>query len=278
MKKIIPVLISLAILIVVPLSIFWIINREGDEKMINDKNLSEKGVEYILNYPQIGESVQCPFEITGEIPGFWYFEAMFSVKVVDKTGNLVYLTNAQAEGDWMTTNMVPFRANIECEAERSIDAIMILEKANMSDLPENNDEIEIPITLMPTEKMKVEVFFGKTQTDGMDCAEVYGVEREIPKTLGVAKASIQELLKGVLVEEEQEGYFTQIPEGVDVNYINIIDGTAYIDFSSKLNENVAGSCRVLSIRSQIENTLKQFESINNVVISVEGESEEILQP
>jgi spore germination protein GerM len=41
---------------------------------------------------------------------------------------------------------------------------------------------------------------------------------------------------------------------------------------------VGGSCRVSGIRNQIIQTLKQFPTIKNVVISVEGNSEEALQP
>ena len=41
---------------------------------------------------------------------------------------------------------------------------------------------------------------------------------------------------------------------------------------------VAGSCRVLAIRAQIESTLKQFPSIKKVVISVNGRTGEVLQP
>lgn len=53
---------------------------------------------------------------------------------------------------------------------------------------------------------------------------------------------------------------------------------AYIDFESSLQEGVGGSCRVENIRSQIERRLKQFPFIKDVVISVEGNSEEVLQP
>ena len=55
------------------------------------------------------------------------------------------------------------------------------------------------------------------------------------------------------------------------------DNSAFANFNNELNK-AAGSCLVSAIRAQIENTLLQFEGINNVVISVEGKTEEILQP
>ncbi|HPP18950.1 MAG TPA: GerMN domain-containing protein, partial [Candidatus Dojkabacteria bacterium] len=60
--------------------------------------------------------------------------------------------------------------------------------------------------------------------------------------------------------------------------LSIEDGVARVDFSKELEEGVAGSCKVESIRAQIEETLKQFDNIDSVIISVEGKVEGILQP
>jgi len=54
--------------------------------------------------------------------------------------------------------------------------------------------------------------------------------------------------------------------------------TARADFSEELRA-VAGSCRVLSIRAQIEKTLEQFSEVSSVRISIEGgDPAEALQP
>ena len=90
--------------------------------------------------------------------------------------------------------------------------------------------------------------------------------------------SVNGLLTGVTKEEEKEGYYSSISPLTRINQIAVEGGVAYADFSSELNEGVAGSCKVSAIRSQIENTLLQFSEINKVVISVNGNSETILQP
>jgi len=41
---------------------------------------------------------------------------------------------------------------------------------------------------------------------------------------------------------------------------------------------MGGSCRVSAIRSQITQNLLQFPTIKNVIISVNGRTEDILQP
>jgi spore germination protein GerM len=41
---------------------------------------------------------------------------------------------------------------------------------------------------------------------------------------------------------------------------------------------VGGSCRVAAIRAQITDTLKQFPPVDEVIISIDDRTEDILQP
>jgi len=107
--------------------------------------------------------------------------------------------------------------------------------------------------------------------------ELVEVERIIPYTVATARAAIEELLKGPLVTEGED-LSTSINEGVELQSIEIEDGVARVDFNEKLEEGVAGSAWVIAIRNQIKGTLKQFDSIEEVIISINGEKEGILQP
>jgi spore germination protein GerM len=60
--------------------------------------------------------------------------------------------------------------------------------------------------------------------------------------------------------------------------IKIEGGVATVDFDKTLMDKVGGSCRVGAIRSQIENTLKQFSTIKEVIVSVGGKTEGVLEP
>ncbi len=51
-----------------------------------------------------------------------------------------------------------------------------------------------------------------------------------------------------------------------------------VDFDETLEKAVGGSCRVAAIRSQITKTLLQFPSFKKVIISINGRTEDILQP
>jgi len=110
-------------------------------------------------------------------------------------------------------------------------------------------------------------------------ALVFGVEREVPKAPQIARAALDELLKGPTDTEQGEGYFTSINGGVEVDKLTIdAQGTARVEFSPRLEEAVGGSCRVAAIRAQIIQTLKQFSTVKEVVISINGRTEDILQP
>ncbi|MCH8741839.1 GerMN domain-containing protein [Patescibacteria group bacterium] len=102
------------------------------------------------------------------------------------------------------------------------------------------------------------------------------LSRIIPKTEGVAMTAMNTLLEGPTLEEQNQ-YVTSIPVGVEVKNLRIEKGIAYINFNEALNK-VAGSATVSTIRTQIEKTLKQFSTVDKVVISIEGETEAILQP
>src|SRR3989344_7822226 len=134
----------------------------------------------------------------------------------------------------------------------------------------------------------ISVFFSNKEFDPqmLDCEKVYPVERVLGRitdnkkgTLGeFAYLALADLLKGPTNYEKSHGFFTSINKNTRIKRIIIENGIVAVDFNDVLDDGVAGSCRVQAIRSQITETLKQFPEINEIVISVNGNSEEILQP
>ena len=105
------------------------------------------------------------------------------------------------------------------------------------------------------------------------------MERVIYKTQTVARKSLEELIKGPTDKETGESYFTSLnKEGIIIQSLVVEDGIAKADFNSELEKAVGGSCRVAAIRTQITETLKQFQTVKSVVISIDGRTEDILQP
>lgn len=241
-----------------------------------------------LSYPTESETIFSPLEIQGEAIGGWFFEASFPIMLLDEQGNRIGISYAEAQADWMTPEFVPFKAHLEFETTVNQTGTLVFEKANPSGLPENEDRFEIRLQLSPAletpasaeEQMTVKVFFPNNQKDPemQDCSNVFPVERKIPKTVGVARAALNELFKGPTQAEATAGHITSLNEGIEIQRLFIENGVAYVDFNSKLEEAVGGSCRVVSIRSQIEQTLLQFSTVKEVVISIDGRTEDILQP
>lgn len=238
-----------------------------------------------ITAPLSNQIIQSPLRVQGEAKGTWYFEASFPLKIVDANNVVLAQLPIQAKGDWMTTNFVPFDQGVEFKNPTASTGYVIFEKDNPSGLPENEDAVRIPVrfdssTVLPKD-MTLSIYFGNTKQikPGQDeCTMVFPVERSIPFTLGSAQAAMEELLKGPTASEKEKGYYTSINPNVKIHRITVENGVAKVDLDKKIEEAVGGSCRVTAIRTQIEKTLLQFPTVRSVVISVEGRTEDILQP
>lgn len=95
---------------------------------------------------EAGQIITSPLTITGEARGTWYFEASFPIRLVDGAGREVAVAIAQAQGNWMTTEYVPFRATLSFTAPRSTSTgSIVFEKDNPSGLTEHADQLRIPV-------------------------------------------------------------------------------------------------------------------------------------
>ena len=138
--------------------------------------------------------------------------------------------------------------------------------------------VEIP-AVEAARTIKVKAFFLNNRLDPeVTCTRVFPVEREVPETKAVAGAALKELLAGPTEADKKLGYATAINDGVVVQRLVIEDGVAQADLSSRLEDQVGGSCRVAAIRAQMVETLKQFPTVKEVRLSVDGRTEDILQP
>jgi hypothetical protein len=122
---------------------------------------------------------------------------------------------------------------------------------------------------------------------------VQPVQVLIPRTQAIGTAALEELLWGP-PPPNLAGFTTAIPTPQDVlsypgrqpdwgprvtlRKLTIVDGVATADFSEEMEAYGGGSLRVMLIRQQITQTLLQFSTVNQVVIAVEGRTEDVLQP
>lgn len=95
--------------------------------------------------PQLNQSITSPVTIKGIARGNWYFEASFPIVILDANDKVLAEVPAQAQGEWMTNDFVPFEAIVSFPKPTTTNGKIILKKDNPSGMPENEDQIEIPV-------------------------------------------------------------------------------------------------------------------------------------
>ena len=96
--------------------------------------------------PRPYQKVTSPLSLTGTARGTWFFEAQFSGKIVDDTGQELGVGIITAQGEWMTEEFVPYSGEIVFTTPSTAKGKLILEKNNPSGLPEHDASLNIPIT------------------------------------------------------------------------------------------------------------------------------------
>jgi len=112
----------------------------------NIGNLLAMEDQIILDYPRPNQVVLEKLKLYGQARGTWFFEADAPVVVTDWDGKIIGEGYISTTEDWMTENFISFTGEIEFEIPEMYDyGTLILQKANPSDLPENDAALEVPI-------------------------------------------------------------------------------------------------------------------------------------
>jgi hypothetical protein len=120
--------------------------RAVDETIIPANNIGTSTADMIrVDVPLANVLIQSPLAVRGEARGNWYFEASFPVKVFDANGKLLGQVPAQAQGDWMTTDFVPFAANVSFATSTTETGTVVFQKDNPSGLPANDASVSVPV-------------------------------------------------------------------------------------------------------------------------------------
>jgi hypothetical protein len=230
----------------------------------------------LVQAPLINSSELLPFTIQGEAR---VFENVFNYELRDAVDDSVLIdgngyANASDVGEFG-----PF--SIEVDYLRRLplteDVILGVFDYSAKDGTKEN-EVVVPFKLSIQNPQTLKVFFGQQGLTEADCKTMVGVSRVTPLTASPARRSLELLFKGPTRSETKEGYYTSINPGVKIQSLTILNGVATVDFNEILDKNIGGSCRVAAIRSQISETLKQFPTVQSVVIAIDGRTEDILQP
>lgn len=120
--------------------------RFANQTFVEDiGNELEKTDLITIDQPRPNQKISSPLIISGKARGQWFFEASFPVQLYDEQKNLLGTGIAQAQGEWMTSNFVPFALTLEFSQPQTAKGVLILRKDNPSGLPEFDDELNIPV-------------------------------------------------------------------------------------------------------------------------------------
>lgn len=224
--------------------------------------------------PASNATVSSPLTITGEARGNWYFEASFPIRIEDANGNVLGQHYATAQGDWMTEDFVPFQAELSFTVSATQTGTLILEKDNPSGLPENDDELRIPVQFGPVgpERIIQLYYYDPSQDEDASgnimCSKqgLVAVERTVPITQTPIQDTVRLLLRGEITSEEAaRGITTEYPlPGFELQGASTANGTLTLSFSDPNNSSSGGSCRAGILWFQIEETARQFDGIEEV--------------
>lgn len=142
----------------------------------------------------------------------------------------------------------------------------------------NGEKVENKEINLNPDTVKIVAYYNKSMSN--DCEDVKPLERTIEKKYDSPVINtVRGLLTPLSEDETKAGWLSNIPAGTYLRSVTIVNGVAEVVFSSALS-NVAGSCRVMAIRSQIEKTLLQFPYIKSVSICIDNNchQDQILQP
>ncbi len=253
--------------------------------LLNSLRFVENSVNQVTGLPNIlvylppsRAQVDSPFIVSGLAR---VFENKVSLQVANSKGQIIWTGLATANAPEVGT-YGGFTTDVNLSGAEVVAGEVVELQIYQNSAGDGNaiDKVVIPLRLGEIKSTRVvEVYFGSSSSpEGEECTFALPTERAVAETVELARAAVAELLKGPTLKERQDGFYTSLPPEVIINSLAINNGTALVDFSDSLERGVGGSCRVGAIRTQIEKTLKQFPSIKEVIISINGRTEDILQP
>lgn len=247
--------------------------REAPEGMICDD----------LNFICVDEAVSgsllaSPFEVSGTGIAF---ENTINWRLLDANGKELERGFVTADApDIGRPGKFTIRAFMLNVPETANGTLEVLEYSAKDGSPTH--VVSIPVRL-PQQTMSIRYFvkeadaFPSGETRDIECSEVFMNEAIVPRSVLPVETSLRYLLENSLWETVYQ--YSAVPEGTQLVSLAVSGGVARVVFSQELENYGGGSCNVAAIRAQIEQTLKQFSSVERVEISVPGKSpEETLQP
>lgn len=159
-----------------------------------------------------------------------------------------------------------------------------------NDAENNNSAVVTPspeiIPEVSSEIINTQVYFNNSELnpDMIDCSIVFPVGRQViiesindDENLAKITATLLELFKGPTSEERSQGYtswFTDETSNI-LQSVKLIDEKVYLSLSDirSIIPNASTSCGGVQFLAEINQTLKQFSNVNEVIFAIDNNPE-----
>jgi hypothetical protein len=228
----------------------------------------------VVTSPISGMTVANPIQVTGQGR---VFENVVSWRIKNNDGLEIATGTAEAAAsDMGQFGPIDFGIVVpEVQDPNIILEVFWASPKDGSDL----DLVSIPLTLERIDTTNFQLYFHNDTLDpDVSCVKVFPVTRTVVATEAPARAALILLLQGPTAGEQSDGYSSIIPFHTWLKGLSFTaNGLATADFGGAIAGPIGGSCYVGGIAQEIEQTLKQFDTIEEVKILIDGRPDK-LQP
>ena len=162
----------------------------------------------------------------------------------------------------------------DTEPDDTTDPVGATDADDADDTSDTSDDPERGDAADEQDMTKVRLYFVAPGggTPGRADPFLVSVQREIPSTPGIARATLHELVDGPSSADEAliDGIATSVPEETLVLGVNVSDGLATVDLSREF-ESGGGSFSMFSRLAQVIYTVTQFPTVDEVEFRLDGQ-------
>jgi len=115
---------------------------------IPEDSIKEPFVEenIVIYSPLEGSVISSPLRVSGQARGSWFFEASAPIEVLDENGVSIGQKYITAEGDWMTTDFVPFSGEVSFVVPAGVSSgLVVFKKDNPSGESKFDESVLVPV-------------------------------------------------------------------------------------------------------------------------------------
>ncbi len=125
-------------------------------------------------------------------------------------------------------------------------------------------------------RQEVSIYFSQAQDN--EIVQV-PVKRIVPRYQEPMTYAIKALIEGPTAEEKAQGLGNSLNAGTKLNYIQLSDGVATLDFNERFDTPMGGSARVMAIYQELFRTMTQFPEVREIKLTINnGQREAVLEP